>query len=92
MTQYSINERTEKLSDFWSQSERFVTEHGTRVGMSAAEAKNLEAKKLLPGCGNPGYMHLRWDEHHAFVLLGFHTKVYSITYLGPHTVYYEGLC
>jgi hypothetical protein len=91
-TQYSINERTGKLSDFWSESQRFVTERGTRVGMTAEEAKRREGKKLVPGCGFPRYIHLRWDERHVFVLAFFHGKVASIGYLGPHTVYYDGLC
>ena len=91
-TQYSINARTGKLSDFWSQSQRFVTEHGTRPGMTAREAKAREGKQLVPGCGFPRYIHLRWDERHIFVLASFHGRVDSIGYLGPHTVYYEGLC
>ncbi len=55
MTQYSINARTGKLSDFWSQSQRFVTEGGTRPGMTAREARARERKRLLPGCGFPRY-------------------------------------
>lgn len=92
MTQYSINARTGKLSDFWSQSQRFITEGGTRPGMTAREARARERKRLLPGCGFQRYIHLRWDERHIFVLAIFHGKVDSIGYLGPHTVYYEGLC
>ncbi len=91
-TQYSINARTGKLSDFWSQSQRFATERGTRPGVTAREAKSREGKPLVPGCGFPRYIHLRWDERHIVVLAIFHGKVDSIGYLGPHTVYYEGLC
>jgi hypothetical protein len=92
-TAYSINAHTGKFSDFSSQSQRFLTEHGTRTGMTAREAKAREGKRrLVRGCGNPGYIQLRWDEHHIFVLETFHGRVDSISYLGPHTVYYEGLC
>jgi hypothetical protein len=91
-TQYSINERTGRLSDFWSQSQRFFTEHGTRAGMTSREATARERKPLLPGCGFPRYIHLRFDRRHIFVLAVFHGRVDSIGYLGPHTVYYEGLC
>jgi hypothetical protein len=91
-TQYSINARTGKMSDWWSQSHRFVTERGTRPGVTAREARTREGKPLLPGCGFPRYIHLRFDEHHIFVLAIFHGRVDSIGYLGPHTVYYDGLC
>jgi hypothetical protein len=93
LTQYSINVHTGKLSDFWSQSQRFFTEHGTRTGMTVREAKAREGRRrLVRGCGYPGYIQLRWDEHHIFVLSVFRGRVDSIQYLGPHTVYYEGLC
>ena len=91
-TDYSINSRTGKLSDFWSQSHRFVTERGTRPGMTAREAKARERKTLLPGCGSARYIHLRWDQRHGFVLVISHRRVESIGYLGPHTISYEGLC
>jgi hypothetical protein len=92
-TAYSINAHTGKLSDFWSQSQRFFTEHGTRTGMTVHEAKAREAaKRLVRGCGYPGYIQLRWDEHHIFVLETFHGRVDAIIYVGPHTVAYEGLC
>jgi hypothetical protein len=91
-TEYSINIRTGRLSDFWSQSQRFVTERGTRPGMPAREARAREGKPLVPGCGFPRYIHLRFDDGHVFVLAIFHRRVDSIGYLGPHTVYYDGLC
>ena len=91
-THYSINARTGTLSDFWSQSHRFATERGTRPGMTAREARRRERLPLVPGCGFPRYIHLRFDEHHAFVLAIFRSRVASIGYLSPNTVYYDGLC
>jgi hypothetical protein len=92
MTQYSINARTGKLSDFWSQSKRFVTEHGTRPRMTLREARVRERRRAVPGCGFPRYIHLGPERRHVFVLAIFHGRVDSIGYLGPHTVYYDGLC
>jgi hypothetical protein len=91
-TVYSISDSTGKLSDFETSSRRFVTSHGSRVGMPAAEAARRERRKLLPGCGNALYLHLRWDAHHAFVLTVWRGKVDEIIFLGPHSVYYDGLC
>ncbi len=91
-TAYSINDKTGKLSDYWTKSPRFRTERAARVGMSGAQAARLEGKRLLPGCGFPKYIYLRSDENHAFVLAIWKGRVDSIGYLGPHTVYYDGLC
>jgi len=60
--------------------------------MSATQAARLEDKKLVPGCGFPRYLHLRWDRDRVFVLAIWKGQVDSIGYLGPHTVYYDGLC
>jgi hypothetical protein len=92
MTSYSINQTTGRLSDYWTNSRRFATERGSRVGMRAARAARLERKRLLPGCGFPRYIHLRVDDDHIFVLAIWNGRVDSIGYLGPHTVYYDGLC
>jgi hypothetical protein len=92
MTSYSINQKTGKLSDYWTQSRRFTTERGSRVGMRATRAAVLEGRKPVLGCGFPRYLHLRFDDDHIFVLAIWHGRVDSIGYLGPHTVYYEGLC
>jgi hypothetical protein len=91
-TVYSINDGTGRLSDFESNSPRFVTERGSRVGSQASEAAQREARKLVPGCGDGLYLHLRWDSHHTFVLTVWHGKVNGIIYLGPHSVYNDGLC
>jgi len=91
-TVYSIRDSTRALSDFSTQSRRFVTEHGSRVGMTVAHAAALERGRIVPGCGYPRYIHVRWDAHHAFVLAIYHGKVDSIIYLGPHSIYYDGLC
>jgi len=92
ITSYSINNRTGRLSDYWTQSPRFVTERGSHPGMSATHAARAEGKKLVPGCGFPHYVHLRWDDSHIFVLAVWKGRIDSIGYLGPHTVYYDGLC
>jgi hypothetical protein len=91
-TAYSINNATGKLSDFETSSPSFMTDRGSRVGMRASEAARREGKKFVPGCGTGPYLHLRWATHHVFVLTGWGGKVRQIIYLGPHTIYYDGLC
>jgi hypothetical protein len=91
-TAYSINDSTGKLSDYWSTSPRFVTARGSRVGMSGAQAARREGKRPVPGCGDALYIHLRWDARHRFMLTVTHSRVHSIAYLGPHSVYSDGLC
>jgi hypothetical protein len=91
-TSYSINNATGKLSDYWTQSPRFVTERGTHVGMSAAKAARLEGRKLVPGCGFPRYIQLRRGPERTFVLAVWRGRIDSMGYLGPHSVYYDGLC
>ena len=92
-TAYSINNATGTLSDFETSSPRFVTERGSHVGMRAQEAARRERTKPWgPGCGPGPYLHIRWDIHHIFVLTAWGGKVDHIVYLGPHSVYYEGLC
>jgi len=60
--------------------------------MPAAEAARRERRKLVPGCGDGLYLHLRWDSHHAFVVTVWRGKVDEIIYLGQHSIYYDGLC
>ena len=91
-TAYSINAATGRLSDFESSAPRFITERGSHVGMPAGKAARLEGRKLVPGCGNGLYLHLRWDQHHTFVVTTWRGKVEEIIYLGSHSVYYDGLC
>jgi hypothetical protein len=91
-TAYSIDNSTGRLSDYWTTSHRFVTAHGSRVGMSGREAAQREGKRLVPGCGDGLYVHLRWDAGHQFVPTVWHGMVDGIAYLGPHSVYYDGLC
>ena len=91
-TIYSISAATGKLSDFETESPQFRTERGSHPGMSAARAARLEGKRLVPGCGDGLYVHVHWDRHHAFVLTASHGRIDGITYLGPHSVLYEGLC
>ena len=92
LTNYSINNATGRLSDYWTKSPHFRTERGSHVGMSATQAASLEGRKLLLGCGFPTYLYLRSDNDRVFVLAIWKGRVDSIGYLGPHTVYYDGLC
>jgi hypothetical protein len=92
VTTYAINYATGKLSDFTTQSPRFVSERGSHVGMAAARAAVAERRKIVGACGEGHAIHLRWDEHHIFVLGVFAGKVSLVTYLGPHTLSYEGVC
>jgi hypothetical protein len=91
-TAYSINVATGRLSDFQTSSPLFVTERGSHVGTLVAEAARRERSKPVPGCGTGPYIHVRWDLHHAFVLTAWTGKIAQIIYLGPHSVYYDGLC
>ncbi len=92
-TAYSINNATGRLSDFETSSPHFVTERGSHVGMRAQEAARRERTKAWgPGCGPGPYLHVRWDLHHQFVLTAWGGTVDHIIYLGPHSVYYDGLC
>lgn len=91
-TSYSINDKTGKLSDYWTTSPGFETEHGSAVGMSAVRAARLEHRRPHPGCGFPLYLYVRSDRKVDFVLAIWKGRIDSIGYLGPHTVYYDGLC
>ncbi len=91
-TNYSINNSTGRLSDFESNSTGFVTERGSHVGTRGVDAARREQKKLVPGCGDGLYLHLRWNVGHIFVLTVWHGKVDYFIYQGPHSVYYDGLC
>jgi hypothetical protein len=91
-TAYSFSAATGKLSDFYSGSPRFVTGHGSYVGMRATEAARRERAKIVPGCGDGLYIHVGREAHHIFVLTVSHGRVDGISYLGPHSIYYEGLC
>ena len=92
VTSYAVAYSTGKLADFHTQSARFVSERGSRVGMSATRAAAAERRKVVGACGEGHAIHLRWDEHHIFVLGVFAGRVSMIAYLGPHTLSYEGLC
>ena len=90
-TEYSFNNDTKALSDFWTQSSKWRTERGSHPGMPAKQAAKLEGKKIGPGCsGNTVY--IRNDPRHAYVLVSWKDKIDTITYLGPHSTYYDGLC
>jgi hypothetical protein len=91
-TRYGISDATSRLSDFTTGSASYVTEHGSYVGMSSAAAARHEGKRLVPGCGDGLYLHIRWDAQHAYVLTAWHGKIDTLVYLGPHSVYYDGLC
>jgi len=89
LTAYSFNNTTRMLSDFWTRSPRFRTERGSHAGMRASRAAALERRKIVPGCGDDLYIHVRWDDRHRYVLTIARGKVTGIAYSGPHSVYYE---
>jgi hypothetical protein len=60
--------------------------------MSARRAAAAEHRPIVGVCGEGHAIHLRRDEHHIFALGVFAGKVCLITYLGPNTLSYEGLC
>jgi hypothetical protein len=90
-TAYSFNKDTLKLSDFWTQSRRWTTAHGSRPGMRGRDAAARERAKIHPGCSGD-QIDIRADRRNAFVLILWKGRVDSITYLGPHSIYYDGLC
>jgi hypothetical protein len=90
-TEYSFNNDTGALSDFWTQSPRWTTARGSRPGMQAAAAAAHEAAKIHPGCSGD-QIDIRTDRTHAYVLILWKHKVDSLTYLGPRSTYYDGLC
>jgi len=88
-TVYSFSDKTGKLSDFASASRSFRTERGAGVGMTSAQASKLERKQVVPGCGSGKAIHVRWDKTHALVLAVLGGRVTILTYIGPHSTYYE---
>jgi hypothetical protein len=92
VTVYAISKATGKLADFLTQSRAFASEGGSHVGMPARRAVGAEHRPIVGACGEGRAIHLRWDDHHIFVLTVFARKVSMIVYLGPRTLSYEGLC
>jgi hypothetical protein len=90
-TEYSFNNDTRALSDFWTQSSEWRTERGSHPGMPVKQAAEREGKKFRPGCSGDT-VYIRSDRHRAYVLVAWKDKVDTITYLGPHSTYYDGLC
>ena len=90
-TEYSFNNDTKALSDFWTQSSRWQTERGSRPGMPAKKAAEREGRKIGPGCSGDTIF-IRNDRDRTYVLIAWKRRVDTITYLGPHSTYYDGLC
>jgi hypothetical protein len=90
-TEYSFNADTRTLSDFWTQSSRWTTARGSRPGMPARKAAVRERAKIHPGCSGD-QVDIRSDRRDSYVLIMWRGKLDSITYLGPHSIYYDGLC
>jgi hypothetical protein len=91
-TAYSISRKTGKLSDFSSNSTRFVTERGSYVGARGPKAGRWEGSKPGPGCGKGRFIRIRWDSQHRFFLVVQGGTVDAITYLGPHSIFPGGFC
>jgi hypothetical protein len=92
VTAYAISYSTGKLSDFVTESPRFVSERGSHIGMTARRAAAAEHRPIHGACGEGRAIYLRQDKHHTLALSVFANKVSMITYLGPHTLSYEELC
>ena len=90
-TDYSFNNDTKALSDFWTQSSKWKTERGSHPGMPAKKAAEMEGHKIGPGCSGD-QVNIRMELHRQYVLIMWKGRVDSLTYLGPHSVYYDGLC
>jgi hypothetical protein len=90
-TDYSFNNDTKALSDFWTQSSKWRTERGSHPGMPAKRAAQIEGRKIGPGCSGDTIF-IRNDRDRAYVLVSWKHNIDTITYLGPHSVYYDGLC
>jgi len=91
LTEYSFNNDTKTLSDFWTQSRKWRTERGSHPGMSARLAASREGKKIGPGCSGDTIF-IRKARDRAYVLVAWKDRINTITYLGPHSTYYDGLC
>src|SRR5262249_6713873 len=79
LTEYSFNNDTKALSDFWTQSSKWTTERGSRPGMPARKAAKLEGKKIGPGCsGNTIFV--RNGGNRAYVLVSWKDRINMITY------------
>jgi hypothetical protein len=91
LTEYTFNNDTDALADFWTQSPRWSTERGSHPGMPLARAERLEGAHAHPGCSGD-QVNIRMDAHHTYVVIGWRKRVNDITYLGPHSAYYDGLC
>jgi len=91
LTEYSFNNDTKTLSDFWTQSSRWATERGSHAGMPFARAAELEHKRAHVGCSGD-QVDIRTDRKHAYVLISDDKRVDALVYLGPHSTYYDGLC
>jgi hypothetical protein len=92
VTSFAVAYSTGRLVDFTTQSASFVGEGGSHVGMSAKRAAAAESRTIRGACGEGHAIYLREDERHLFVLGVFAGRISLITYLGPHTLSYEGLC
>ena len=59
--------------------------------MPARKAVKLEGKRIGPGCSGNTIL-IRKDRDRAHVLVSWKDRINTITYLGPHSTYYDGLC
>jgi hypothetical protein len=91
-TVYSFSDETGTLTDFATGSPAVSTEHGSRVGLTAARAAKLEGKPLVPGCASAKVIRVRWEATHKLVVSTLHGRVTALAYLGPHSTYARPFC
>jgi hypothetical protein len=86
-TSYGFSRATGRLSDFGTGSRAYVTERGSRVGMSAAAASAVERRPIAVRCGGADRSILvRIDASRTLVLTIYGGRIAAIGYRGPHSV------
>jgi hypothetical protein len=86
-TSYAFSGTSGRLSDFGTGSHGYVTEHGSRVGMTAAAASALEGRPVTVRCGGADRsIRMRFDARGTLVLTIYGGRVAAIGFRGPHSV------
>lgn len=89
-TAFGIRKRTHRLSQFWSQSPRFVTAHGSHPGMRVAEVLRREGLTgTVGGCANHRYINLGSSLPLTFFMGTGKGRARSIAFVGPNTILSE---
>jgi hypothetical protein len=87
VTWYAFSRETGRLSDFGTGSRAYVTEHGSRVGMTATAASAREHTPVVVRCGGADRtIHVRLAARRTLVLVVRRGHIASVAYLGSHRV------